>query len=330
MKKISVIIPVYNAEKFIEDTIESVLNQKYKNLEIILIDDGSKDKSREIIKKYQDKYPNIKLYCQKNAGAPEARNNGIKNSTGDYVIFLDSDDTLCPNVFGKITHLLENNAELVIGNFNKVDENGKFLCHSIITKSNKVIEKENILDYCMIDPKPGCKIYNLDIIKKNNLIFDNVKIGQDLNFFLKYLILIKNINFVDEYLYNYRIVSSGISRTYSLKILDIENSFKYTYDYYKQNDRVLEYNKYIAWTEYFNYYFQYCKLRFFGDKQERNHIYKFFNTKRKEINLNKESVIYKKYKKLYYKTLIRYLIGPMYTTECYHVLFKKIKGDSHV
>jgi len=330
MKKISVIIPVYNAEKYIRNTINSVLNQNYKNLEIILIDDGSKDNSKNIIEEYSKKYSNVVLICQKNLGAPVARNNGIKHSTGDYVVFLDADDTLCSNALDGIQEMLNKDIELIVGNFNKIDEDGKNICHCELTKKNFLVSNKSIFEYCMLDPKPGCKIYNLKIIKQNKLLFDNVKIGQDLNFFLKYIAVIKSINFINKDIYNYRIVDNGISRTYSLNILDIENTFRYVYEFYKNNGKLNDYSKYIVWSEYFNYYFQYCKMRFFDDKDERKKIYKFFNTKRKVIILNKKSVILKKYKKIYIISLIRYFIGIVYTTNIYHAIFKKIKGNCHV
>lgn len=330
MKKMSIIIPVYNAEKYIKYTIESVLQQNYQNLEIILIDDGSTDKSTDIINEYVEKYSNITLICQENAGAPTARNNGIINAQGDYAIFLDADDTLCENVLEDISIMLDGDIELIIGNFNKIDETGKYICHCGLTNENYVVHEKNILDFCMLDPKPGCKIYNLNVIKQNKLYFDNVKIGQDLNFFLKYISSIKKINFINKDIYNYRIVNNGISRTYNLKILDIENSFKFVHEFYKDKGKTSDYNNYIVWSEYFNYYFQYCKLRFFDEKSDRKKIYKFFNKKRKTLKLNKKNIIFKKYKKIYIISIIRYFIGPLYTTNIYHAIFKKIKGNSHV
>ncbi|MGL6105767.1 glycosyltransferase family 2 protein [Romboutsia sp.] len=91
-KKISVIVPVYNVEKYLERCLNSLLNQTYKNLEIILINDGSTDSSEEIRKKYSKQDEKIKFISQENKGIAETRNVGIKNSTGEYIAFLDSDD----------------------------------------------------------------------------------------------------------------------------------------------------------------------------------------------------------------------------------------------
>lgn len=329
MKKISVIIPMYNCEKYINETIDSVLKQKYDNLEIILVDDGSADNTRNVVEKYL-KNEKVKLICQKNSGAPSARNNGILNSNGEYVLFLDADDVLCDNAFEGLNNFFEKNIDLIIGNFNKIDEKGKFLCSCLITTNNNKVDKKDIMNYCMLDPKPGCKIYNLNTIKKNKLLFDDVKIGQDLNFFLKYLLIANNIQFVNKNIYNYRIVDNGISRTYSLKILDISNSFECVRQFYIKRDKLKEYNDFIVWSEYFNYYFQYCKLRYFKNKYDRKKIYNFFNDKRKSLKLNKKSIILKKYKKIYLLSKIRFNLGWMYKMDIYYKLFKMIKGNSHI
>ena len=329
MKKISVLVPMYNCEKYIDNTINSILVQKYDNLEIILIDDGSTDNTRKIVQKYLSN-ENVKMICQTNLGAPSARNNGILNSSGDYALFLDSDDILCDDALEGLNDYLEDEVDLLIGNFNKIDENGKILCNCRIVSNNHKINKENILNYAMLDPKPGCKIYNLNTIKNNKLFFDDVKIGQDLNFYLKYLIVANNIQFVDKNIYNYRIVNNSISRTYSLKILDICESFEYVRKFYDSKGKLNEYNKYIVWSEYFNIYFQYCKLRYFKNKSDRKKIYQIFNERRKSLIVDKKCYIFKKYKKLYFISKIRFNLGWLYKSDLYYKIFTKIKGSSHI
>ena len=94
--KISVIMPVYNGEKFLKEAIESILNQTFQNFELIIINDGSKDSSLDIIKKYENSDNRIKVINQENAGVSVSRNNGIKNSIGEYVAFIDCDDLWLP------------------------------------------------------------------------------------------------------------------------------------------------------------------------------------------------------------------------------------------
>lgn len=91
MEKVSIIVPIYNAEKFIKKCIESILNQSYKNLELILVNDGSKDNSSKIINQYKNN-KRVNIFTQKNHGAAYTRNFGLKQATGKYVTFIDSDD----------------------------------------------------------------------------------------------------------------------------------------------------------------------------------------------------------------------------------------------
>ena len=106
MKKISVIVPVYNTEKYLKRCVCSIINQNYHNVEIILIDDGSKDSSGKVCDILAEQDSRIKVIHQVNAGVSKARNIGIDNANGDYVVFLDSDDELLPNVFNDLIPLL--------------------------------------------------------------------------------------------------------------------------------------------------------------------------------------------------------------------------------
>lgn len=107
MKLVSVIIPVYNSEKYIAQCLDSILNNTYKNLEVICIDDGSKDRSASIIKQYQTEYPNIILISQENAGVSAARNAGLQIAKGEYISFVDSDDEISPIYFESLTNAIE-------------------------------------------------------------------------------------------------------------------------------------------------------------------------------------------------------------------------------
>src|SRR5690554_4822797 len=116
MPKVSVIIPVYNAEDFIDSCLMSVFEQDYKNLEVIVVDDGSIDASQEKIKSYGDK---IKFEYQVNSGAPKARNLGLSIATGKYVKFLDSDDVLEKNIISRQVEKMEGLSErdIVYGDY---------------------------------------------------------------------------------------------------------------------------------------------------------------------------------------------------------------------
>ena len=127
-KKISVIIPIYNSSQTLERTINSVITQTYKNLEIILVNDGSTDDSIEICKKYAEKDNRIIIVNQENKGVGEARNHGIDISTGDFISFVDSDDTMDENLYKELiatqivtnADIVESGAKVVLGKDNEI------------------------------------------------------------------------------------------------------------------------------------------------------------------------------------------------------------------
>lgn len=112
--KVSILIPCYNSERFIDDTLQSCIQQQYPNIEIIIVDDGSTDKSVEIARKWTNKYNNIHLYIQSNSGVCRARNLAFEKSTGDYIMYLDADDLISPDLISSQIKLLEKNIDNVI------------------------------------------------------------------------------------------------------------------------------------------------------------------------------------------------------------------------
>ena len=122
-KLISVIVPVYNSEKYVNRCIDSILNQTYENLEVILIDDGSSDGSLKICESWAEKDNRIKILKQKNSGVSSARNLGIENASGDYVAFVDNDDWLRPEMYETMLSLAEKEkSDVTVCKFINVDE----------------------------------------------------------------------------------------------------------------------------------------------------------------------------------------------------------------
>ena len=122
---VSIITPMYNAEKYVGLTIDSVIAQTYKNWEMIIVNDGSKDNCAEIVKEYTQKDKRIKLINQPNAGSAAARNNALRNAVGQYICFLDTDDLWDNNFLEKqISFLKEKNAALVFSSYRRIDEKG--------------------------------------------------------------------------------------------------------------------------------------------------------------------------------------------------------------
>ena len=125
--KISVIVPVYNVENYLEKCLNSLVNQTLEEIEILVINDGSTDDSQKIIDEFQKKFPQkIKAFSKENGGLSDARNFGIDRATGEFLAFVDSDDSVSEVMMEEMYHLaIKNKAELVICNLQKVDENGK-------------------------------------------------------------------------------------------------------------------------------------------------------------------------------------------------------------
>ena len=132
MKKVSIIVPIYNKEKYIKKCIDSILNQTYSNIEAIVINDGSTDNSDNIMKSYNNKI--IKYYSRKNHGIGATRNFGLKKATGDYIVFLDSDDYLSDNNAIKyLTMQMEmDNLDIIICDYQE-DFDGKFIKNQLIS-----------------------------------------------------------------------------------------------------------------------------------------------------------------------------------------------------
>ena len=190
MKKISVIIPIYNASNSIKKCIESIKIQKYKNYEIILVNDGSNDNSEEICLKYQEENNNIKYIYQKNMGVSEARNNGILNASGDLIYFIDSDDIISPNLFDTIINNFTDDVDCLWFNYKKIynydnqwnDEYdvGKIRSTSINTSE---FEKRILVED---DGFLWNKVYKLKLIKDKEIFFNkDISVCEDLLFNMK-------------------------------------------------------------------------------------------------------------------------------------------------
>ena len=139
--KISVIVPVYNAEHYVGRCIESVLDQTYCDWQMILVDDGSEDKSLEICQKYADMDKRINVIHQENAGPGIARNTGINEAVGQYIVFIDSDDYIEKEYFQLLS---EHDEDVVFINVRNVDEEGRVVKEDFMAK-NKQLSKDTIL-----------------------------------------------------------------------------------------------------------------------------------------------------------------------------------------
>lgn len=210
MIKFTIIIPVYNEEKFLNQCLDSVLNQTYKNLEIICIDDCSTDNSYEILKEYQNKDSRIVLMQNpQNNGPGETKNFGLNNATGDFVHFLDSDDWLELNTYEKLAKEIENNPDIDLIQFGH---------KTISNKTRQIKGYYNSLNYqnpnFIITPKTKIyfctgycsdKLFKLKLLTDHQIHFSNYPCYEDNIVSILSTIYSKNMKFADGYFYNYRV-----------------------------------------------------------------------------------------------------------------------------
>ncbi|MBS6685932.1 glycosyltransferase family 2 protein [Thomasclavelia spiroformis] len=205
MDKISIIIPVYNVEKYISKCLDSVINQTYQNLEIIIIDDGSPDKSYKICKNYLQKDSRLKLIRQKNKGLSGARNTGLENSTGKYVFFLDSDDYINSET---IEILYKNaifyNSDIVMCSSRIIDEDSNKLIQkdSLLNDYNQDIHK--IMKNIILPLKTAAwgKLIKRSLIGNERFLEGHIH-GEDLEFLLRILKKDTTFSTIDYLGYNY-------------------------------------------------------------------------------------------------------------------------------
>lgn len=220
-RKVSIIVPVFNAEKFISNTIESIINQSYKNIELILINDGSTDNSLEVCQSYSDS--RIKILSIQNSGPSIARNRALEEVLGDYIMFVDSDDHIEPNMIEVMVGLMTN-TDLAMCSYTSVFKNGRISRNAIpysgsvnyLWNNYSQLYKDLIIQYIWN------KTYRTDVIRKNRLKFDeSIKRGEDILFNLEYFKYIDKVNITDNSLYNYiRYNSNSITLSYNPNMFD--------------------------------------------------------------------------------------------------------------
>lgn len=232
--KVSVVIPIYNAEKYLTQCIESVVNQTLKDIEIVLIDDGSTDGSAKICKAFMKQDSRIAYYYKENEGLAAARQDGMERSSGEYIGFVDSDDWIEPDMFEKMYDAAKScDADVVLCNPFTYDE--KIQPKDIIKAGAYDYEaiKQEILPKTVIriDEKGRrrnirwanwIRIYKRETIEKNNLAFGRkFRRCQDLPFTLDNMLVAKGFYYLDEYLYHNRQDAGSLSRGYTKNMWDL-------------------------------------------------------------------------------------------------------------
>lgn len=250
--KISVIIAVYNEEKYIFRCIESVINQTYKNIEAIIVDDGSTDKTAEIVKKMMINDKRIKYFYKKNEGQGIARNYGINCAQGEYITFLDADDFLENNMFEKMIKSSDNGlVDSIITNWSLVYSDGSKISQDIglLEKVYRNDEIKNIIlpniiatsfeehRNINISGSVAKTLFKLSIIKNNKILFPSEKkyISEDVIFNVLFYQFAKSTYILDENLYNYFQKDGSYSHSYKVDLYEkVINMYFYLTDSLKK------------------------------------------------------------------------------------------------
>lgn len=236
--KVTIIVPVYNAKKYIKRCIESILKQTYENFELLLINDGSKDNSIKILNDYLKKDKRIKVIDKENEGVAKTRNLGIKKATGKYIMFIDNDDYIDPDyVETYIKIAIDNNSDVVMGGYKRPNSQGNII-KEVILKDGK-LKKEMIYKICA----PWAKIYNKKYILDNEIEFLDSNLGEDNYFNLQALIISDKITTTKYNGYNWFYNDESVSNT-TQKAFEKSDIFKLLNNSYEvmQNKKLFEKN----------------------------------------------------------------------------------------
>lgn len=258
--KVSVIIPIYNAIKYLEVCVNSVLMQTEKNIEVILIDDGSTDGSGDLCDLFEKKDSRIKVIHQKNSGVSVSRNKGLSIASGKWIMFVDSDDWLDSKALESLLSCENPECELIIGpiinNYSLTDNEANAFENKIIIYTMSEY-KNDFIGGCIIEPRvfprffkheiqklpflgsPCGKLYKNNIIQENNVIFNkNITYGEDSFFNLDFLEYVNNVKYIETPVYFYRMRPGSLStgrvfqkfeqyNQYVDEIYRVKNMYKY-------------------------------------------------------------------------------------------------------
>ena len=238
MAKVSIIVPVYNVEKYIEKGLNSLINQTLEDIEIIIINDGSTDKSKDIIELFIGKYPEkIKYFEKENGGAADARNYGINVATGEYIAFLDPDDYIEKEMLSKMYEKAKKeNSDLVDCDFYWEYPNKKKLdTGAIYSNKKEMLVKTRVM--------PWNKLIKRSLLEENNIRFPKGLRYEDTEFTYKLVPYCTKVSFIKEPFVHYVQREESASYSYNEKVGDIYKVLDNVIDYYKENNLYEEYKE---------------------------------------------------------------------------------------
>ena len=318
MIKVSVIVPVYNVEEYLEKCLDSLVNQTLKDIEIIIINDGSPDNSQQIIDSYAQKYKNIKPYIKENGGLSDARNFGIKKASGEYLAFLDSDDYVTTDMYEKMYEKAKSgNFDVVVCDLNYIYEDKIVPAYSNLKTDTTNIKKAMLNIY----PAAWNKIFKKKLFS-NGIEFKKGVWFEDVEFLYRLLPYVKTIGVVHEHFNQYVQREGSITSTINPKIYHYIDNWNGIIDFYKENKL---YDQYKLELEYC--YVRYLYATFI--KQACLYDYKDYQeaVKNAIINVKKTFPHYRKNKYFYQSIKGIYLL--IFNKTISKLVYKlKHKGDN--
>lgn len=285
MKKVSVIVPVYNTEKYLKRCLDSLVKQTLDEVEIIVIEDDSIDDSKKIVKQYEKKYKDkiTVIYNKENMGIGYNRNLGIKKATGKFIAFVDSDDYVDDNYLKDMyEEAIKNELDLVVCDLRKVDENYNVIGYDVIRNFEITSLKENPMLILQINLGPANKLFAKELFKDKTARFSEEYKYEDLAVIPKLISSAKRVGKVNNVYYNYVIHAQSQTMTMNEKVFDVLDVLNVVNSYLKElnyYDEIKEYVEFLNIRTIFRYTLQQKRQQ---DKKVRNEFinraFEFLNT----------------------------------------------------
>lgn len=239
--KVSVIVPVYNVEKYLAQCLDSIVKQTFQDIEIVLVNDGSQDSSEKICQQYKSKYPDmIRFYSQVNKGLAETRNFALEQAQGEYVAFVDSDDYIGEDFIKELYDVAEKkDSDMIICNYTKVDEQGKNECTYSANYEDDTLRIPSYISCNRLVRKTLFDIYKIKY--KKGIIFEDIPV------MLKLEAIAKNVQIITMADYYYRTNPQSITNTFKKKKYTVEQlpfeAMKETIEFCMDKKHCLDYKK---------------------------------------------------------------------------------------
>ena len=248
--RFSVIIPVYNVEKFLKKCLDSVFKQTYSDYEILAVNDGSTDSSKNILENYQKICSKLKVINQENKGLGGARNTGIKNASGEFLVFLDSDDYISFNMLEKIDmYLRKYQLDILAFDCNMVDLQGNILDCATIKKYSEKYTKLTPKQFLLLEPTSCTKVYRRILYTEHKITFPERLWYEDFATVFKLAPFVDNVGYLKEALYFYVQQDSSITHSTNIKrMMEIKTAFNSNIEYYKKLNVWNEFYDELEWN----------------------------------------------------------------------------------